>query len=82
MRKLTLTFDNGPTPGVTDKVLDILARRDLRATFMVVGQNLFDPSSAALLHEINAAGHWIGNHSLTHTTLLVSGLTGHTSSTK
>ncbi|MGA3247352.1 MAG: polysaccharide deacetylase family protein, partial [Paraburkholderia sp.] len=53
MRKLTLTFDNGPTPGVTDKVLDILARRNLRATFMVVGQNLFDPSSAALLHEIN-----------------------------
>jgi peptidoglycan-N-acetylglucosamine deacetylase len=67
MKKLTLTFDNGPTPGVTDKVLDILARQNLKATFMVVGQNLFDPSSAALLHEIDAAGHWIGNHSLTHT---------------
>jgi peptidoglycan/xylan/chitin deacetylase (PgdA/CDA1 family) len=51
---------------VTEKVLDILARR-MKATFMVVGQNLFDPSGAALLHEIDAAGHLIGNHSLTHT---------------
>src|SRR5271168_3618028 len=67
MKKLTLTFDNGPTPGVTDKVLDILARRGLDATFMVVGQNLFDPSAAALLDDVSAAGHWIGNHSLTHT---------------
>ncbi|WP_172169046.1 polysaccharide deacetylase family protein [Paraburkholderia elongata] len=67
MKKITLTFDNGPTPGVTDKVLDILARRSLDATFMVVGQNLFDPSAAALLDDVAAAGHWIGNHSLTHT---------------
>jgi peptidoglycan/xylan/chitin deacetylase (PgdA/CDA1 family) len=67
VKKITLTFDNGPTPGVTDKVLDILARRSLDATFMVVGQNLFDPSAAALLDDVSAAGHWIGNHSLTHT---------------
>jgi peptidoglycan/xylan/chitin deacetylase (PgdA/CDA1 family) len=67
VKKITLTFDNGPTPGVTDKVLDILARRSLNATFMVVGQNLFDPSAAALLDDVSAAGHWIGNHSLTHT---------------
>jgi peptidoglycan/xylan/chitin deacetylase (PgdA/CDA1 family) len=67
VKKVTLTFDNGPTPGVTDKVLSILARRGVEATFMVVGQNLFDPSAAALLDDVSAAGHWIGNHSLTHT---------------
>jgi peptidoglycan/xylan/chitin deacetylase (PgdA/CDA1 family) len=67
VKKVTLTFDNGPTPGVTDKVLSILARRGVDATFMVVGQNLFDPSAAALLDDVSAAGHWIGNHSLTHT---------------
>jgi len=67
VKKITLTFDNGPTPGVTDKVLDILAKRNVDATFMVVGQNLLDPSATALLDDVSAAGHWIGNHSLTHT---------------
>jgi hypothetical protein len=33
-RKLTLTFDHGPTPGVTERVLDVLRDRDLRATFL------------------------------------------------
>ncbi|CAB3807652.1 Peptidoglycan-N-acetylglucosamine deacetylase [Pararobbsia alpina] len=66
MKKVTLTFDNGPTPGITDKVLDILARKNLKSTFMMVGRNLEDPSAASLLENIHAAGHWIGNHSYTH----------------
>src|SRR5262245_59562165 len=32
-RRVTLTFDNGPTPGITQRVLDVLARANLRATF-------------------------------------------------
>jgi peptidoglycan/xylan/chitin deacetylase (PgdA/CDA1 family) len=32
-RKVTVTFDNGPTPGITDGVLDVLAERGIRATF-------------------------------------------------
>src|SRR5947208_2063040 len=40
VKRLTLTFDNGPTPGVTEHVLDELARRDLKATFFMVGTDL------------------------------------------
>jgi peptidoglycan-N-acetylglucosamine deacetylase len=47
--RLTLTFDNGPTPGVTERVLDILAHYRLPATFFVIGRRLRDPAAAALL---------------------------------
>src|SRR5262245_30968758 len=63
---LTLTFDNGPTPGVTDRVLDILGARGLRTTFFVVGLRLRDPACRALAERACAEGHWIGNHTLTH----------------
>jgi peptidoglycan/xylan/chitin deacetylase (PgdA/CDA1 family) len=39
-KRVTLTFDNGPTPGVTDQVLDILAERSLRAIFFVVANRV------------------------------------------
>jgi peptidoglycan/xylan/chitin deacetylase (PgdA/CDA1 family) len=65
-RRVTLTFDNGPTPGVTSGVLDALARRGIRATFFVVGNRLADEGARALMHDAHAAGHWIGNHTLTH----------------
>ena len=38
MKKLTLTFDNGPDPECTPEVLDLLAERGVRATFFVCGQ--------------------------------------------
>jgi peptidoglycan/xylan/chitin deacetylase (PgdA/CDA1 family) len=65
--RLTLTFDNGPTPVITERALESLARFRVRTTFFVIGQKLLDKSSAALLGEIKAAGHWIGNHTLSHT---------------
>jgi peptidoglycan/xylan/chitin deacetylase (PgdA/CDA1 family) len=65
-KRLTLTFDNGPTPGITEHVLDILARHDLQATFFVIGKLLHDPAAAALLPRIARAGHRIGNHTLNH----------------
>jgi peptidoglycan/xylan/chitin deacetylase (PgdA/CDA1 family) len=65
-RKLTLTFDNGPTPGITERVLDILARHGLQATFFVIGRQLHNPAAAALLPKIEQAGHRIGNHTLNH----------------
>ena len=64
--RVTLTFDNGPTPGVTPRVLDILDRAVLRCTFFVIGRKLQDPDAAALMRQAHAAGHWIGNHTLTH----------------
>jgi peptidoglycan/xylan/chitin deacetylase (PgdA/CDA1 family) len=70
MKKVTLTFDNGPTPGVTERVLDILEKNGIKATFMVIGRNLRDQAAHALLADMAAQGHWIGNHSLTHSVAL------------
>jgi peptidoglycan-N-acetylglucosamine deacetylase len=66
MKRVTLSFDNGPTPGVTERVLDILFRAGIRATFFVIGGKLEDPAAAALMRAAHAGGHWVGNHTLTH----------------
>jgi peptidoglycan-N-acetylglucosamine deacetylase len=66
-RRVTLTFDNGPTPGVTDQVLDILAERSLPALFFVVANRVAnDPAARALLTRMVRDSHRVGNHSLTH----------------
>jgi peptidoglycan/xylan/chitin deacetylase (PgdA/CDA1 family) len=70
MRRVTLTFDNGPTPGLTDQVLEALGRASILSTFFVIGRNLVDPSALQLAREAHAIGHWIGNHTLTHTVAL------------
>jgi peptidoglycan-N-acetylglucosamine deacetylase len=62
--RLSLTFDNGPTPGITERILEVLARHRLRVTFFVIGEKLRDRAAAGLLAEMAAAGHWIGNHTL------------------
>lgn len=66
MKKITLTFDNGPTPGITERILEVLEERKIKTTFFVVGEQLKQPKGSALLDDIVAAGHWVGNHSLTH----------------
>lgn len=68
--RLTYTFDNGPWPGATDPLLDFLAERNIKATFFVVGNRLADPEARRLAERAAAEGHWIGNHTLTHTTPL------------
>jgi peptidoglycan/xylan/chitin deacetylase (PgdA/CDA1 family) len=64
--RLTLTFDNGPEPGVTEAVLDVLAARRLRATFFPIGRKLTDPAARALAERARSEGHWIGNHTWSH----------------
>src|SRR6476469_9751816 len=71
---VTLTFDNGPAPGTTEWVLDLLAERKLPATFFVVGTMLHRKGARALAERAVAEGHWVGNHSMTHTTPLGAGL--------
>ncbi|MEW2398002.1 polysaccharide deacetylase family protein [Streptomyces sp. NPDC046862] len=66
MTKLTLTFDNGPTPGVTEQVLDTLAERELKATFFVIGEKLATPAGRELAEWAHAQGHRLGNHTMTH----------------
>lgn len=68
-RRVTLTFDNGPTK-VTAQVLDVLAERRLPASFFLVGERLERPGMRALAERAVREGHRIGNHSLTHATPL------------
>ena len=63
---LTLTFDNGPEPEVTPRVLDVLRERDIKTTFFVIGQKLDDPQSRTCATRARDEGHWIGNHTFTH----------------
>jgi peptidoglycan/xylan/chitin deacetylase (PgdA/CDA1 family) len=63
---LTLSFDNGPTPDVTPSVLDVLARRGVKSTFFVIGEKLERPGHRALAERAHAEGHWIGNHTWSH----------------
>jgi peptidoglycan/xylan/chitin deacetylase (PgdA/CDA1 family) len=63
---LTLTFDNGPEPDVTPRVLDILGARGIMTTFFVIGEKLGDPARRALAARAHDEGHWIGNHTFTH----------------
>jgi peptidoglycan-N-acetylglucosamine deacetylase len=65
-RRVTLTFDNGPTVGITEGVLEILARWGIRSTFFVIGRNLADRAAASLARRAHEAGHWIGNHTFSH----------------
>jgi len=64
--KLTLTFDNGPEPGVTPHVLDVLRRQGIKSTFFVLGNKLALPGRRALAEQAAAEGHWIGNHTYSH----------------
>lgn len=66
---VALTFDDGPDPEVTPRVLELLAQHRVIATFFVTGQNA--ERYPAILQEILAAGHTVGNHSQHHSPLLM-----------
>ena len=66
MFDVTVTFDNGPEPSVTPRVLDVLARRGVRTTFFVIGNKLLTRDARACTERAHAEGHWIGNHTWTH----------------
>lgn len=70
MKKITLTFDNGPTPGVTERILEILARRRIPATFFVLGKNLASPAGRVLAVRAHSEDHSIGNHTYSHSVAL------------
>lgn len=66
MFDLTLTFDNGPEPGATPRVLDVLKERGIKTTFFVIGEKLIEPRRRGLTVRAHNEGHWIGNHTYTH----------------
>lgn len=66
MTRLTLTFDNGPVPAVTEAVLDLLRARTIPAYFFVLGKHLEGQAGKALVRRALAEGHRVGNHSYSH----------------
>lgn len=63
-QKCLLTFDDGPDPETTPKILDILKKNEVSAIFFVIGTKV--KAEAEIARRILAEGHMIGNHSNTH----------------
>ncbi len=59
-----LTFDDGPTPGITEWILATLDKYDAKATFFVLGKNV--EMYPDLFRKIVDAGHRVGNHTYSH----------------
>ena len=64
-RRIALTFDDGPDPRSTPRILDSLREHDLKATFFVLGRQVKE--RPGLLRRIVKEGHIIGNHTYNHT---------------
>ena len=59
-----LTFDDGPNPEVTPRVLDILDEFEAKATFFCVGENVM--KYPEIFQEVKHRGHAVGNHTFNH----------------
>jgi len=67
-RQIALTFDDGPNEPYTSQILDILKKQQIKATFFIVGLNAI--RYPQVVRRIQEEGHVIGNHTLTHASLL------------
>ena len=65
---IALTFDDGPNPAVTPRLLELLDYHGARATFFLIGQ--FARTCPGIVSEIADRGHTIGNHTETHPSLV------------
>jgi peptidoglycan-N-acetylglucosamine deacetylase len=70
-KNILLTFDDGPNPAITPKLLDLLDRYHAKATFFLIGKYI--RQSPALVKEIAARGHVLGNHTDSHPNLFFCG---------
>ncbi|MBD9387224.1 polysaccharide deacetylase family protein [Agrobacterium sp. AGB01] len=68
---VALTFDDGPTVRFTQDVLDLLKEHDVPATFFLTGREMQENPAQA--RSIVEAGHQVGNHSYTHSRMLLTG---------
>lgn len=64
---IAVTFDDGPSPVLTPKLLDMLKARGIKATFFLIGQNA--KAHPEIVKRIVAEGHEVGNHSWSHPAL-------------
>lgn len=67
IKKIALTFDDGPHPYYTEQILDGLKVRGVHATFFVTGENA--TLHPELIRRMNEEGHLVGNHTYGHTQL-------------
>src|SRR5260370_36210321 len=67
-RKLAITFDDGPNPSITPKLLELLDRYHAKATFFLIGRYVRE--CPELVGQTIARGHTVGNHTETHPNLL------------
>jgi peptidoglycan/xylan/chitin deacetylase (PgdA/CDA1 family) len=68
-RDVALTFDDGPNDAATPLLLEVLARHDVRATFFMMGD--FARQRPEIVRQVIAAGHLLGNHTMSHPKLSV-----------
>jgi peptidoglycan/xylan/chitin deacetylase (PgdA/CDA1 family) len=73
-RKMALTFDDGPNPAVTPRLLELFERYSVRATFFLIGK--FVRECPGLVQEISVRGHLLGNHTDTHANLIFESRAG------
>lgn len=67
-RRLALTFDDGPNDPHTLKLLEVLAKHEVRGTFFMIGR--YVQQRPQIAREVAQAGHVIGNHTFTHPNLI------------
>jgi peptidoglycan/xylan/chitin deacetylase (PgdA/CDA1 family) len=68
IQEVALTFDDGPNDPYTQQLLELLARHQVRATFFLIGS--FVRRRPEIARAIRHAGHLLGNHTMTHPSLL------------
>lgn len=69
IRDIVFTFDDGPNPKTTPRLLDILAANDIKATFFVLGEKIKTAEGKKIVERAYKEGHVIGNHTFTHPNL-------------
>lgn len=67
-KQIALTYDDGPNDPHTLRLLEVLARHEVRATFFLIGR--FVRQRSDIVREIVRAGHVVGNHTFTHPLLI------------
>src|SRR5512132_4259768 len=70
-KRLALTYDDGPNDPYTGRLLEVLARHEVKATFFMMGK--YVEARPEIAREVHSAGHTVGNHTYSHPNLIFVG---------